>query len=73
MDEKSLKDVTAVPSYSVRKTLNKYFLGEILNYLCVSCYLTLSIPFFVLQAKLERTQLKAWYYKYHIYCFLLIQ
>lgn len=55
MDEKSLKDVAAVPSYSVRELLNKYSLGEILNNLCVNSYLNLSTPFFVLQAKLERT------------------
>lgn len=73
-DEKSLKDVTAVPSCFVRKRLINTDCDKYFNYLCVNSYLISCTPFFVLQVKLERTQLKALLKcRYHIYCLFLIQ
>lgn len=59
MDEKSLKDGHSSASAILlcQKTV-KYFLGEILNYLDVNSYLTLSTPFFCIAVKIREDQLK---------------
>lgn len=59
MDEKSLKDGHSSASAILlcQKTV-KYFLGEILNYLDVNSYLTLSTPFFCIAVKIREDPTK---------------